>query len=255
MKKISFFTYLFACAILITTAFLYPKWEKKRTEATLSWDVSGYYMYLPAKLIYGDLRQLPFRDELMQKYVFSASFYQAFQVPKTGSFVMKYPIGMAIMYLPGFLLACLTAKIGGYPMDGFSAPFQFWISWWSLLVAFVGLWMARKLLLRYFDDITTALTLLCLVLATNYLNYAAIDGAMTHNYLFTLLVFTVFFTQKWYEKATYWNSILLGSCIGLATITRPSDAIFALVPLVWMVGTKEIFLTKFNYLKQNYLSH
>jgi len=40
--------------------------------------------------------------------------------------------------------------------------------------------------LEYFGEKTVAVTLLALVAGTNYLNQAAIDNAMTHNYLFTL---------------------------------------------------------------------
>ena len=34
----------------------YPKWEKPWSEATISWDVSGYYHYLLAIFIYKDIR-------------------------------------------------------------------------------------------------------------------------------------------------------------------------------------------------------
>ncbi|MBK8444446.1 MAG: hypothetical protein IPL35_13975 [Sphingobacteriales bacterium] len=58
--------------------FFYPKWKQSRTEATLSWDVSGYYMYLPAIFIYKDLRHCAFGDDIIQKYYPSPAFEQAY---------------------------------------------------------------------------------------------------------------------------------------------------------------------------------
>ena len=56
--------------ILLSAFFYYPKWKQPHTEATISWDVSGYYFYLPAIFIYKDVKQLAFADSLVQKYRF-----------------------------------------------------------------------------------------------------------------------------------------------------------------------------------------
>jgi len=55
---------LWFCFILLSVIalFYYPKWNKETTEATISWDVSGYYWYLPAFLIYDDLKQIGFSN-------------------------------------------------------------------------------------------------------------------------------------------------------------------------------------------------
>ena len=60
--------YWICAALIVATSFLYyPKWEQPDTEATLSWDVSGYYFYLPAIFIYQDLKQLSFKDQILQQ--------------------------------------------------------------------------------------------------------------------------------------------------------------------------------------------
>ncbi len=71
---------LIICIFLVSiTAFkFYPKWEKKGTEATLSWDASGYYMYLPAIFIYNDIKKCSFKDSILQKYQPTPDFQQAF---------------------------------------------------------------------------------------------------------------------------------------------------------------------------------
>ena len=37
--------------------FYYPKWKAGGSEATISWDVAGYYHYLPGIFIYHDLKR------------------------------------------------------------------------------------------------------------------------------------------------------------------------------------------------------
>lgn len=50
------------CVALLAYANLsfYPKWKKGGTEAALSWDVCGYYYYLPAVFIYKDVKKVAF---------------------------------------------------------------------------------------------------------------------------------------------------------------------------------------------------
>jgi len=79
-----------------------------------------------------------------------------------------------------------------------------------LLYSFIGLYYLRKVLLKYFTDVATAVTLLVIVFATNYFDYAAIDGAMTHNTLFTVYAILIYCVIKFYEKPTLQNSILIG---------------------------------------------
>ncbi|MEZ4829118.1 MAG: hypothetical protein R3C61_22965 [Bacteroidia bacterium] len=78
--------------MVIRVAFLYPKWEKSRhTEATVSWDVFGYYLLPPG----GDhLRRSgrpAFKDEIFEKYHPAGDFNNAVQQPD-GKWVMKYPV-------------------------------------------------------------------------------------------------------------------------------------------------------------------
>ncbi len=233
-------------AIFIVSA-LHSKWGQTGSEATISWDVAGYYMYLPAGLIYNDFEELAFKDSIMQKYKPSSSFYQAFQV-ENGNWLLQYPSGLSVMYVPGFLIGHLGAKLGGYAQDGFSIPYQIGIWLWSLLVSFIGLILLRKLLLFYFSDKTVAVTLLALVLATNYFNYTAIDGALAHNYEFTLYAALLLFTRKWYLKPSYKLSIIIGLLVGLAALARPTDIVIAIVPLAWGLTSLRSIKSTFQFL-------
>lgn len=229
--------YAWLLAVLFLTAvnlFYYPKWKFSNTEATISWDVSGYYMYLPAIFIYKDLKQVAFLNDIQEKYQPAGSAYQIFD-HWSGRRIMKYSAGMAVQYLPFFLAAHAVAAPLGYPADGFSRPYQVAVSLGSLLIALIGLWFMRKNLLRYFGDGAAAGALLLLVFATNYLDYSAINGAMTHNYLFTLYALLIWQTIRFYERPTYRRGLAIGLIVGLAALTRPTELIAVIIPVLWGV--------------------
>lgn len=233
--------------LLAASLFYYPKWTKPQTEATISWDVSGYYLYLPGALIYQDLKELKWWGAIEEKYHPGPGMGQAFQHP-SGSWVMKYPMGQALQFLPWFGMAHLLAEPLGYPADGFSLPYQAAISWGSLLVAFLGLWFLRKVLKVYFNDLVVAIVLICLVFGSNYLEYASITGAMTHNWLFTLYTILIFSTIQFYKKPTFTLAALIGLLVGWATITRPTEIIAAMIPLFWGLNSLDAVKARFALL-------
>ena len=218
-------------------------------EATISWDVSGYYMYLPAFFIYKDLKALAFKDEIIRKYQPSTDFQQAYQHPHTGNYVMKYPIGHALIYTPFFLLAHLWASLSSvYSADGFSMPYQFMISFGSLFYCFLGLYFLRKFLLFYFEDKVVGIVLALLVFGTNYLNYTAIDGAMTHNMLFTIYAVVLYLIKKFYDKPDYYTAAIIGALIGAAALTRPTEVLISILPFIFGVQ-----LSSYSSVKERFL--
>lgn len=241
-----------ALVILGVHFFYYPKWKQKGTEATLSWDVSGYYYYLPALFIYGDLRRLEWKEDIQQRYQPASSMYQAF-LHDSGHYIMKYSAGMAVQYLPFFAIGHFIAVLGPWEADGFSFPYQLLISLGSLLVSLLGLYYLRKVLLNLFDDWIAAWTLLLIVIGSNYLNYSSIDGAMTHNFLFTLYAMLLWRTMRFYEKPSLTGAIGIGFIIGLCALTRPTEIVLALVPLGWGVASQQDVLRRWKFiLKERY---
>lgn len=224
----------------------YPKWQMTRTEATISWDVSGYYLYLPSIFIYKDIKKLEFKPALDQTYYPSSSPYQSF-LHWSGHQVMKYTCGMAILYLPFFLLAHSVAIVTGQLADGYSPIYQFFISFGSLMYAFLGLVLLRKLLLRYFADKVTAVALLVLILATNYFDYASITGAMAHNYLFTLYAALMISIDNFY-KTLRWRWMYVGAgLIGLMVLIRPTEIISLILVVGWKIDSVQMLKDRFKW--------
>ena len=87
--KKSLLAYFFSCAFIFSLVVLFPSWNNKGGGATLSWDVMGYYTYLPAGIIYQDLAQLKFRNNIKEKYN-STGLDMAAYPSNNGNKIMKY---------------------------------------------------------------------------------------------------------------------------------------------------------------------
>ncbi len=246
---------LIACYLLMSyTAFVYhPRWKEKNTEATISWDVSGYYMYLPALFIYKDIKQCSFKDSILKQYYPTPDFQQAFMHEASGNYVMKYAAGQAVIMAPFFAIGHTWAlNSASYTADGFSFPYQVTLGVGMFLIAFLGLFVLRKILILYFRDSTVAILLLLYVFGTNYLNYSSVDQAMTHNSLFTIYALLVWTCIHFYKKKKTSSGILIGILCGLATLIRPTELISILIPILWGVSTLEEFKERFTFFSKHY---
>lgn len=215
------------------------------------WDNLGYYMYLPAGFIYNDMTELKWFPAIDSQYAMSGgNLYQANKTDN-GKYVYKYLGGIAIMEMPFFFVGHWAAKTYGYPPDGFSAPYQYAIAFAGLLYGILGIFFLRRILLRYFSDTATAISLLLLCLATNFVQYVAVDGGMSHVYIFPLYVFVLYTTIKWHERPRVIWAALTGWLIGFATICRPTEAVMLFIPLLWNTHAKEAAKQKWAMVKMH----
>lgn len=217
----------------------------------LSWDVFGYYLYLPFTFIYNDLgiNNESIVHEIIDKYHNSATFYQAIKLP-AGNYVLKYSMGMSVLYSPFFFIGHLYAKISGYPADGFSLPYQYAIFIGGLFFTVTGIIALRKVLIQFFNDKITAITMTIIVLGTNYFYHSSFHGqnAMSHNFLFTTYVFIIWLTILWHRSQKLKHMIILGIVCGLTILSRPSEIVCLAIPLFWGIWNKETVIEKFNLL-------
>lgn len=201
----------------------------------LTWDVFGYYLYLPAYFIHDDpaLKDHAWLDAVMAKYTPSGTLYQLVDLPD-GARMIKYTSGMAAAYAPFFFLAHALAGPLGYPADGFSPPYHYLIAFGCLLYILAGLFILRRALLHFFSERWTALLLALIVLGTNYLHLAVWDGnLLTHPTLFTLYAGLLLATIRWHIRPTRLAALAIGGCAGMIAWIRPPEAIVLLVPLLW----------------------
>lgn len=237
--------------MLLLVVLAFPRYTRPGTEATLAWDVSGYYLYLPAIFIYNDLEKVAFLPGILEKYQPSFAQDQAFPI-ENGNQVMKYSAGMAVLYLPFFAIGNAIAKLTGYPADGFSLPYQAAIHLGGVLVAILGLWFLRKSLLRYFPDRTVGWVLLLVAIGTNFFNYATFDAANAHAWLFCLMALLTYLTIRYHEQPNLKKAIGIGTCIGLAALVRPTEILYAIIPLLWGVGSVAALRQRIAFFKNNF---
>ena len=204
----------------------------------LSWDVFGYYLYLPLKFIFHDLAitNEAIIQGIIAKYHNTATFYQALLLPD-GNYVMKYPMGLSIIYSPFFFIGHLMAKIFNYPADGFSAPYQCSIFIAGIIYSLIGILIMSKVLLRFFKENISAYVLIIIVTSTNYLVHLTMYGqnAMSHNYLFTAYALILYLTILWHESFKIKYAVFLAITCGMTILIRPSEIVCLIIPVLWVV--------------------
>ena len=248
---------LIACIIIGSSLLFYrccyPGTSNPEPMKLTTWDAYGYYLYLPSMLIYHDVKELKFKDSLEAKYQLSGgNFYQANIHEKTGNYAFKYLGGIAILHLPFFAIAHLYALNSSiYPADGFSAPYQNAIGFGVVLYGILALLVLRRVLLYYYSDQVTTITLLLTVLATNSIQYFSIDNAQSHAPIFLLYALILWLSYNWHQKPSKLIAFLAGYIIGLATISRPTEAIMVLIPILWNTHNREAAKEKWALVRSN----
>lgn len=253
LNPYSLYIFIILAGIILFSRLITPTWNNHNCLAIISWDVFGYYLYLPAYFIHHDLgiKNFAWVQQILDTYNPTIGFYQAYLGP-AGNYVMKYPMGLAILFSPFFILGHLMAHVFGYSPDGFTLPYQISIAIGSIIYAITGLWFLRKILLHFFPDVTAAVTMLIIVLGTNYYELTAFDGAMPHNYLFTIYAMIVWFTILWHANPKWKYAIAIGSLCGLAILVRPTAGVIILVPLLWGIMGKAGWRQKISLVAKNY---
>lgn len=220
----------------------------------LSYDVFGYYMYLPLKYKYDDIaiRDFSIISEAMNHYHISETFYQAVKW-ENENWVMRYPIGLSVLFFPFYVLADVIAPYTNYPDDGFSKPYQLCILYGSLFYALLGLYFVKKTLCYFFNDKVSAITLLAISLGTNFFFHVSIhgQGTMSHNFVFTLYAIIIYLTIRWHEAYKWKYIVFLGIATGLIALCRPTEIISVMIPLFYGITNKESLIGKIKVI----LSH
>ncbi|HMP30976.1 MAG TPA: hypothetical protein PKD85_15320, partial [Saprospiraceae bacterium] len=255
MKKNYAKSALIVCygVVLGLAFFFHSKWKSSYTEATLSWDVSGYYMYLPATFIYKDLKKCAFIPQIIEKYHPTPDIQQGYWHEPSGNFVMKYASGQAILMAPFFAVGHMMAlSLDDYDADGFSYPYQISIGIGMLIYSILGIYFLCIILMRYFSDIVSFIVLLSIVIGSNYLLFASVDQSMTHSPLFFLYALLLYLVDQFYKKPYLSAAIYIGVVTGLMTLIRPTEFIAMMIPIFWAIGTKEDFKKRVFFLYKDW---
>jgi hypothetical protein len=202
-------------------------------------DVVSYYAYLPAGIIFNDLT-FSFMQDLPAD--FDGTIW--LQTAPNGKPILRMTMGLAILWIPFFLLAHVTAHLAGVSALGYSWPYSLSIFIAALFYLFAGLYFLRKILLQYVSDVVAAITLAIVVLATNLMYYVISEPGMTHVYNFSLIIIFLYLSITWINKPSIKNSLFLGILAGLIILIRPVNGIILLFPALIEIRSFKDFLNR-----------
>jgi len=234
---------VFNALLMLLGVWSYKMW--KGNNRVITWDVTSYYSYLPAAVIYKDI-ELKFINPDPEKY------WDKFVPHKSpsGGNVIKMSMGLAIVYSPFFFIAHFVAKPLGFPADGFSEPYRLALILSSVFFNILGLVLLSKLLLIFYSKLVVFLTLAAIALGTNLLYYTVVRSAMSHSYNFALITLFLLLVIKWHQKQSLLISIFTGLLAGLIVLIRPTNIVFSLFFIFFNILTlnqlKERFQLFFN---------
>ena len=249
--NLSLWGFLICALLAVVVRFNYHTNNSVNGYNATTWDALGYYIYLPSTFIYQDAKQLDWFPAIDSTYnVSGGTLYQA-TLEEDSNYVFKYLGGVAIMEVPFFAVGHLIASNSDYPADGFSAPYQYSIIWGAVFWFLFGLWYLRKVLLVYFSETITTLTIILVVGASNLLQYVSVDGAMSHSFIFPLYALLLWWTIQWHKKPKKKTAFAIGLIIGVATISRPTEFIMIFIPILWMLPESKNLKSKWELVRKH----
>jgi hypothetical protein len=195
----------------------------------LKWDVLSYYSYLPATFIDKDLSLQFVKPENNVKEGGVKYWYVE---DAKGNRLLKYSMGMSVLYAPFFFMAHVLASPLGFKADGYSAIYEFFIEFSGLFYLLFGLWYLRKLLRQFYNEKITSITLVLIFFGTNLLYYSAVESPMTHAYTFSLFSVFLYYVFDFYRKIRVTTIFILAICFGVMILVRPIN-ILLIVPLLF----------------------
>ena len=202
----------------------------------ISFDMGGYYVYLPAFLIHQSTDFSFIDQHAKQSRKIALTNKEGKEIV-----VNKYSLGPAILLTPFFILGHLEAYYWGVPRDGFSYTYLFWILTAVIFYSSLALFLLRAILLRYYNDVPVAATLIILGLGTNLLFYTVYEFLMSHAFSFFLFSLALFLAIKWLEQPKIRTMLALSFTAGMLAMTRLPNMIFFLTLAFWGVYSMQSF--------------
>lgn len=206
-------------------------------ESELWADCSGYYIYLPATLIYR-LDPARFPEKIDQK-----TGYGFVLDGSSGTFRTKYTCGVAILMAPFFITAMGISEIAGIPAEGgFSPLFHRMADVVGIFYLLLGMALLQRVLDRYFSKTTGYLTVFSIMAATSLFYYAFRYPVMSHVYSFFLCSLFLWFLHRYLDKGSLSSLAGVAFSAALATLVRPTNIILVLLLFLWDTGSlKDVY--------------
>lgn len=213
--------------ILLSAICIYLSFNLNRREArgVIYSDPEGYYMYLPAVFIYDGFENIPIQSNEFKTYA------------GTDKVFTKYTYGVALFELPFFLVAHVFANLTDYPEDGYSYPYRVAIMFSAIFYLLVSFYLLYKLLNPYFSENVVLSSLFILFFGTNLFFYTLRSPGAAHIYIFFQFTLLLYLTPRVLKSNSVKLLFIYFLLYGLIVITRPSNGIIILLPLLFDINS------------------
>lgn len=216
----SFLKYFIASGIIL---FLFRPLTENKSLVTIDGDAKGYYAYLPALIIHHsfDWKKL---DGVKPGYS------NDFLVNHQQKHLNKYSIGSALLLTPFFLLSALLSYILGYPVDGFSGPFQYGVLAASVFYLMLGLYFTINFLkIVGINNKAILISVLLFLFGSNLFYYAIYEPGMSHVYAFYCISSFIFFLKKYFNSTKQSHFNIAAASLALAVLIRPTHILLIIL--------------------------
>jgi hypothetical protein len=230
---------LAACCVLVAVAGVtWTAWDMyapQRKPMLQGWDDSFYYYWLPAVVIHHDLDFTPLLAS-------SGTVEARMRIPglvqprtATGLLPNKYPPGWAMASLPFFLAANVGAPKGA---TGFEARYLMTVCIGQIFYAVLGLWLAVKIVARYFPTRTAYFAVVVCWLASPLIYYQSVRIWVSHSQVFVLATAMTWVSlELWERKGGMWRWAALGFLAAMLVVTRNLTVVYLIFP-AWVAARR-----------------
>jgi len=197
-------------------------------------DAEGYFQYLFYFFIKNDITHMSYAAQLDNGMTFN-----------------KYTCGIAIFEMPFFFLGLIYNKIFGITHEIKSATYGFVVLLAAITYVYIGLIILYKILRKWFNLLTSLLTVLAIYFATNLFYYTISSPGYAHCYSFFILTLFIYLLDKFLTKPNLLNSLFCGLTLGLAVLMRPTSIFYAFLFLLYGVNSIDLLKKRLFWIIKN----
>lgn len=144
-------------------------------------------------------------------------------------------LGAPIFWSPLFLLTHLVIRIlsslgANVSLDGFSFPYQYSVTFGTLVYVVIGLCLVMKTNEIFFSRKISFLSAIVLFMASSLIYYALIEASMAHGISFFIVAVFIYYCMRYRDEENPFYWILVGFFGGLAFLVRLQNIVFLIFP-------------------------
>ena len=197
-------------------------------------DGEGYYAYLPVVIVHRttDLAAVgPHFGGTIPRWT------GIIRNEDTGRFSDIYPVGVALLLLPFFLVAHAAVAItGSFSPDGYSLPYQVAVLVAAIAYLGIGLWALAQYLARFFSSSSVLVALIAIVFGTSLFHYGTYDAIWPHVYTFCFLSLLLSLTPRFWASERAGAAVAVGAVLGVLFLIRNYNLLYVVLFLAYPAG-------------------